>query len=222
MKRLTRLCNKYGSDKGTAGEDSHGFSEFYEPFFTGLESPKILEIGVREGAFEKAISDFYDGDCLIYCVDIVDCESFFDGWNNIKFFKCDCGNEEDVQNLIHEFDSIKFDIVIDDASHYWAHQFLSILYFRRTVKDGGLFIVEDLHSSYDDSYRGDIIVNESPLVYIAGLYPSQFFTPEENKEISESISEVFLYSKYNPDGLYGEEQFKRSVTAVLKIDRHGV
>ena len=33
MDRLTKLCNKYGTDKGTEAGSSHGFSVFYEPSF---------------------------------------------------------------------------------------------------------------------------------------------------------------------------------------------
>lgn len=221
MKRLTRLCNRYGSDKGTTEDNSHGFSEFYEQFFEGLESPKILELGVKSGAFEKAISKFYDGDCLIYCVDIVDCSECFNDMGNVRFFQCDCGNEDAIKNLIESFGDIEFDVVIDDASHYWPHQFLSLLHFRRKVKDNGYFILEDLHSSYDDTYRANIEVRVSPLIYVVELLPVNFYTEEENQEIISSVKEVFLYSKYNPKGLYGENNYWHSITAVLKINRHG-
>ena len=222
MKRLTKLCNRYGSDKGTVGNDSHGFSEFYEQFFEGLEHPKILELGVRTGAFEKAISDFYDGDCDIYCVDIDnECKKYVEGYDNIAFFQCDCGNEDAIKELIEKFGDIEFDVVIDDASHYWPHQFLSLLYFRRKVKDGGIFIMEDLHSSYENEYSAGIEVNGTPLAFISVLTKSTFYSEEENTEILTSIKESFLYTRYNPKGLYGKDYYKRSVTAVLKIDKHG-
>ena len=221
MDRLTKLCNKYGTDKGTEAGSSHGFSVFYEPFFNKLENPKILEIGVLGGAFEKAISEYYDGDCTIYCVDVVDSANLFDGMDNVKFFQCDCGAEVEIQKLIDKFGDVEFDVVIDDASHAWIHQLLSLLHFRRLLKDGGVFIMEDLHSSFEDIFRGDSELNETPLDMIAKLSPCNFFTEDENKEILGSISECFLYSRHNKRRLGEGDVFCRSVTAVMKINKNG-
>ena len=45
-----------------------------------------------------------------------------------------------------------FDIVIDDGGHVPAHQVASLEHLWPFVKDGGLYIVEDLHTNYWPSY----------------------------------------------------------------------
>jgi hypothetical protein len=50
MERLTKLANKWGTDKGTEFEDSHGYTEFYQKFFEKYDNPKIIEIGTWQGA----------------------------------------------------------------------------------------------------------------------------------------------------------------------------
>ena len=48
----------------------------------------------------------------------------------------------------------EFDVVIDDGSHLPAHQIASIEYLWPHVADGGVYIVEDLHSNYWPEYDG--------------------------------------------------------------------
>ena len=212
------MCNKYRTDKGTNGEGAHGFSEFYDFFFRNFENPRILEIGVGGGGFEKAVNEYYDGKCEIYCVDINDCSSFFEGYGNIHFIQCDCGFEENVKNLVSTLSDLKFDIVIEDGSHFWRHQFISLLYFRRLVRKGGYYILEDLHTSYEKTFGLDCDTNETPLQFVSTLSPCNFYTDSENREIQDSIDTYILFSKENGNREKDKlTLFSRSVTAVLKI-----
>ena len=48
-------------------------------------------------------------------------------------------------------------ILIDDASHIWSHQILSISELYDTVENGGIFIMEDINTSFGslrDKYSG--------------------------------------------------------------------
>lgn len=47
-----------------------------------------------------------------------------------------------------------FDIVIDDGSHRWDHQRISVGHLIRHVKPGGFYVIEDIHTSFVDRYRG--------------------------------------------------------------------
>tara|TARA_B100001094_G_C18153587_1_gene785138 strand:+ start:242 stop:949 length:708 start_codon:yes stop_codon:yes gene_type:complete len=47
-----------------------------------------------------------------------------------------------------------FDIVIDDASHMNAHQITTFEYLFPKINPGGVYIVEDTHTSYWDKYGG--------------------------------------------------------------------
>lgn len=55
-----------------------------------------------------------------------------------------------LQSLVDRYGS--FDIVIDDGSHLPAHQIASLELLWPHVSDGGIYVVEDLHSNYWPEY----------------------------------------------------------------------
>ena len=51
-----------------------------------------------------------------------------------------------------------FDLILDDGSHIWAHQILTFEYLFEALAPGGLYVLEDLDTSYGKyiaDYRGD-------------------------------------------------------------------
>lgn len=198
MKRLTRLANKYKTDKGTEFSFAHGFTEFYEPYFNQYDCPTILELGVDAGAAEKMLNNFYDGYCNIYCVDIEDKSGCFEGFGNIKFFKCDLSKKENVERLIESFNGVKFDIIIDDASHIWADQFLCLNMLRHCLNPGGIYILEDLHTSYE----GDIFgyhqeFSQSPLYFLVNNSGQNSFLLEDAMELSLALDTCIIFKRRN-------------------------
>ena len=213
MKRLTKLANKYDTDKGTEYDYKHGYTEFYEPFFKKYEHPKILELGVGGGGSEKMLNQFYDGDCEIYCVDIMDLGYLFKDYENIHFTCLDLGNEGSVLAFIDSLENVKFDIIIDDASHLPEHQYVSLINFRKCLTDSGIFVMEDLHTSYDGSFSS--FFNETPLMFLSGLkYNRFFFNEEEYNELINDLGDIIIYNRYNPSKKM-EPWNNRSVTAII-------
>lgn len=213
MNRLTKLANKYETDKGTTFDYKHGFTEFYEPFLRKYEHPRILELGVGGGGSEKMFDKYYDGDCEIYCVDIMNLGYLFEGKDNIHFFNLDLGNENDVLAFINSLNGLKFDIIIDDASHQPDHQYISLINFSKCLNKGGIFIMEDLHTSFDRRFA-DIFYN-TPLMFLAGLkFNNFFFSEEEYHDLVDNIEDIITYSHRNDTPKMSGFNF-RSVTAVI-------
>lgn len=50
------------------------------------------------------------------------------------------------------FHDIKFDIIIEDGSHMTSHQQSSLGFFFSFLNPNGIYICEDLHTSYNHSY----------------------------------------------------------------------
>lgn len=208
MKRLTKLANKHNTDKGTEFDFSHGYTDFYEPFFLMYEKPTILELGVQFGASTLMFDEFYDGDCEIYCIDILDKPKVFEGKENIHFFNLDLGNEEEVIRFIESLGGIKFDIIIDDASHIWQHQYISLINFMKTLKNNGIFIIEDLHTSYDDRNNN---LKDNPLYFLNFFNKNIYFNSEKEYEaIKNSIKDAILYNRYN-----AKNPYERSITSII-------
>lgn len=199
MKRLTKLANKYETDKGTEYSFAHGFTEYYEPYFEKYEHPVILELGVKLGSSEKMLYDFYDGDCEIYCVDIDPCCNSFEGYEKIKFFECDLSKRENIDELISKLGNVKFDIIIDDASHQWNDQMICLLKFSDLVKENGIYVLEDLHTSYHpETFSDGGTFYDSPLCFLTQLFTNKYLAFEESYKLSEErIKDVLIFSLYN-------------------------
>lgn len=60
-----------------------------------------------------------------------------------------------------------FDIVLDDGSHLPEHQIASIIHLWPHLADGGVYIVEDLHSNYWAAYGAG---RGQPQTFMAWLY----------------------------------------------------
>lgn len=149
---LDEIGIRFGTDKSSTG---HDYLNFYERFFAPIrnKSLKILEIGVFEGA-SLSVWEQYFPNATIVGADI--------NISTVRFAKsrvqieiADQSNLEDLVSLGTKYGP--FDIVIDDGSHVWDHQITSLRTLFPFVRNGGIYIIEDLQTNYgemQDDYRG--------------------------------------------------------------------
>jgi hypothetical protein len=62
----------------------------------------------------------------------------------VEFVQGDLGDVSVLTALTRDY---RPDVVIEDASHLWPHQLLSLVYLLPAVSPGGVYIWEDLHVS---------------------------------------------------------------------------
>ena len=111
----------------------------------------LLEIGVYQGG-SLALWKNYFGDSLrLFGVDIhPGCKEFEDDQTTIYI-----GSQSDPDFLRHIKDNMpRPDIIIDDGGHMMHQQITSLKELFSHLKDGGLYVVEDLHTSYWKEYDG--------------------------------------------------------------------
>ena len=214
MTDLTRIANKCGTDKGTLSGEAHRFTEIYERYFQdfkNLNRPlKILEIGVQFGSSILMLQEYFKYcDVEIYGLDIElsQCSVSFD--SNVHLVEGDQNSKETLDKVI-EMAGGKFDIIIDDGSHQFEHQYHSLLYLIDAISNDGIYIMEDLHTSL---VWGD--VNDSPLHFLNFLKKPSFYTEEEYKKVSERIKDVTVFNMYNPRGICNS----RSITSVITFKK---
>lgn len=189
MNRLTDLGIKYGTDKAT----HHGFTDFYYPWFEKLTNPSILEIGLWKGASTRMLNEFF-GNATILALDIVN-QPDFDS-DNITTKICDQSNVDDLNRCT---DGRSFDIIIDDGSHIISHQLITFgtLFSRLSV--GGLYIIEDLHTSFIPQYNttNEFLTTYDFVYRLSKNLPIQ--TPHISDDVLASIRSnikgVHLYQK---------------------------
>lgn len=143
MERLDEIGLRHGTDKASRG---HGYLDFYQRFFEPLRDQRIqlLEIGVFEGRSLAMWRDFFPQASIIG-VDINPAASNYeDGRVQVEII--DASDAAEVTALAAR--SGPFDIIVDDASHYWSHQIASLQYLLAFVKPGGFYVIEDIDTSF--------------------------------------------------------------------------
>ncbi len=163
---LTELANAYGSDKGTVGPapgwNGHNYTDVYEAYLERYRpSPlKILEIGLgvtgdrwdarivrgrnTGGASLKMWYDYFPS-AQIYGIDVNEC-SYLDN-DRIKTFVADQGDLADLEAFAEATAHTEFDVIFDDGSHRPDHQQISLGFFFKRLRAGGLYFIEDLLSN---------------------------------------------------------------------------
>ena len=217
MKRLTEIANECGTDKGTWGQ-SHGFSEFYNDIFENFkerainESRKlnILEVGVQYGKSLKMFEMFFEDTANIYGIDI-DISNTTAQSENVKLYQFNAVDKEKINEFIEELKDIKFDIILEDASHIFKDQINTLLYLYKHVKEDGIYIIEDLHTSliWDWGYTMN-----STLYYLIFNDKLDFMTDEEHNELQEHIKTVTVWSNSKPND---PNSGYRGITSVITL-----
>jgi hypothetical protein len=155
---LTRLANRYSSDKGTTYNCAHGYTRVYQALLAPLRTTplRMLEIGLVHGQVQAERPQDIDqlacpslrmwSDYLpkaeIHGLDIVDFTRFTNPRATV--WQADQGSRAELDAVAAKVGG-KFDVIIDDGSHASHHQQVSLAALFRHVADGGLYVIEDLH-----------------------------------------------------------------------------
>ncbi len=149
---LDSIGLKHGTDKASS---HHDYLAFYEQFFAPMRHGRvnILEVGVLNGASLATWEEYFPNGSIVGADIDATTKRFQRGRVSIEIL--DQANIEEVtQAAIRRG---PFDIVIEDGSHLWEHQITSLKTLFPFVRDGGIYIVEDLQKNYGGmqaGYRG--------------------------------------------------------------------
>lgn len=190
--KLDEIALKYGTDKSSIG---HNYTKLYEKYFEELRNKPInfLELGwggyedPNAGGESARMWREYFTKARITVLDIHPKNNKIDG---VKFEQ---GRQEDKGKAFATFHrNGEFDVIIDDASHISSLTIQSFKNYFPALKGGGLYVIEDLHSSYDPSYYGDADAAKDPedrTVFTAMMFLKQL-CDEVN---SEFIGKDYVY-----------------------------
>jgi len=151
QKSLSSIAEYYKTDK-----KDHGYTNVYEKYFESLREQKlkILEIGIADGKSLLTWSDYFKNSTIIG-IDIhkIDIKEKKLDRDNIKIHQGSQSNK----NFINEITSIygNFDIIIDDGSHLRKDVIKSFHLLFPHLNDEGLYIVEDMQTSYNHFFGGN-------------------------------------------------------------------
>lgn len=141
------------SHKGGILHKWHHYLAIYDRWFAPYKNKPItiLEIGVSGGGSLELWRKFFGTEARIIGVDI-DPSVRDRAPKDAEIYIGDQGDRAFLENLGATVG--EFDIIIDDGSHVNIHQILTFDVLFPRLKQGGLFVCEDLHTSYWKSYGG--------------------------------------------------------------------
>jgi hypothetical protein len=198
---LEEMCEAFPTDKCM---DGHNFVEIYDQIFAPMRdsSMRFFEIGILNGV-SHLMWDEYFNDAKIFGIDIRDYAEKSKG-SGIMTFVADQSNREDLSRFI-DTSGGHFNVVLDDGGHAMDHQQVSLGYLFPQVEPGGMFIIEDIHTSLPQYYQGfKVNENESNTTLLmielfirTGMIKSEYMTPEEMLYLQENIERIELHYRRN-------------------------
>jgi hypothetical protein len=135
------------------------YFDIYDTYFKKFKgkNPTILEIGVYNGGSLEMWNNYFEGNCTIYGVDINENCKIVPKILNANNIFIEIGDQGNV-NFWNMFKQKvpKFDIIIDDGGHQMDQQITTFECMYEHVKDEGIYICEDMHTSYWAQDKGGL------------------------------------------------------------------
>ncbi|MES2948360.1 MAG: glycosyltransferase [Pseudomonadota bacterium] len=129
------------------------YFEIYERHFSQFRNKSIslLEFGVLHGGSLQMWKHYFGPGTQIYGADINPrCAELAE--ENITILLADQESRESLQHLCKTLP--KFDIIIDDGGHTMVQQMTTFEEMWGQLKDGGIYLCEDMHTSYWPAFGG--------------------------------------------------------------------
>jgi hypothetical protein len=125
----------------------------YERYFAPYRGTpvRMLEIGVSRGGSLDLWRRYFGADATIFGIDIDPaCLSVVAAPNQVRI-----GSQADPAFLLGVIEELGApDIILDDGSHVATHQQASFETLFPRLKEGGLYVIEDLHTAYWPDFDG--------------------------------------------------------------------
>lgn len=140
------IGSNFATDKSKYG---HNYNKVYSKYFDEFRDDpiKILEIGVAAGQSAQMWAKYFsNGTVVSIDHDISNYE--YPPNDRIVILQVDQRDKDALENINQQYGP--FDIIIDDGSHIDEYTKISFDILFPLLKSGGLYIVEDLHTSYHD------------------------------------------------------------------------
>jgi hypothetical protein len=131
------------------------YPDLYDRYFARFrgKSVRILELGVQFGGSLELWRRYFGPDATIFGVDIdPKCANRFDPPNQVRIGSQD--DPEFLRSVVEEMG--RPDIVVDDGSHVGKHQIASFEALFPLLNDGGLYVIEDICTSYWRQWSGGL------------------------------------------------------------------
>lgn len=147
-KTLDQLAIQHGTDKSSL---AHNYVSRYEIYLDSYRDINFnfLEIGIYNGSSLKTWKDYFTK-AKIFGLDINDdCKIYQEDRVEVRI-----GDQSDPEFLrgVNK-EAGGFHVIVDDGGHSWKQQIVSFETLFPLLSPGGLYFIEDMHTSYVDKWN---------------------------------------------------------------------
>lgn len=131
----------------------HHYIPLYDRYFSPFRNRPVrfLEIGVSQGGSLSMWRKYFGEDAVLFGIDVnPKCAAFNGHSAQVRI-----GSQDDAEFLarvVSEMGGV--DIVLDDGSHQMDHIRSSLASLFPALSMGGIYVIEDLHTAYWDTFGG--------------------------------------------------------------------
>lgn len=149
---ITRLFNEH---RGRLITKWSHYPDLYERHFASFRGTAVrfLEIGVQFGGSLELWRKYFGANAVIFGIDVdPQCADRVDPPNQVRI-----GSQDDagfLHSVVEEMGTP--DIILDDGSHIGEHQIASFQTLFPLLRDGGLYVIEDVCTSYWRQWQGGL------------------------------------------------------------------
>jgi hypothetical protein len=200
----------------------------WEPYFAVYDqyfekyrntSPVFVEVGVYKGGSIKSWIDYFGPNAKIYGIDIA---PLIDKVEGASIILGDQSSGEFWDKTLPIIGDI--DCFLDDGGHTMEQQIITFLKVWPKIKNGGVFICEDTHTSYypghGGSYKNSMNKNSTTFIEFAkqlidGLHLAHFQTAHDlSPLIMDMVKDIGQISFYDSMVVFvkGKQPFTRIIT----------
>ncbi len=161
------------------------YERIFAPFIVQRKPVNMLEIGVQNGGSLNVWNEYLPAGSQITGIDVEPLCANLEYPSSVKMLVGDATKQEFIDEHLSKS---KFDIIIDDGSHVCADVIKTFEMLFSKLKPGGIYVVEDCHTSYWNQYfGGGLRAKTSSMEYFKKLLDAINYKYILDSEITEAI-----------------------------------
>ncbi|MGL6298361.1 MAG: class I SAM-dependent methyltransferase [Methanobacteriaceae archaeon] len=186
----------YNNEERVIDKWNHYFNIYHRHFkkFRG-KNITLIEFGVFKGGSLQMWKHYFGKNARIIGVDInPECENLVE--DQIEIYIGDQEDREFLKSLMEKIGDV--DLIIEDGGHKMNQQINTFEEVWPYVKNKGIFLIEDLHTSYWEDYGGKYKKEGTFIEYSKNLidYINAYYSRDENLPVNnytQTIEGMHIY-----------------------------
>jgi hypothetical protein len=164
------LYRIFTQHQGYLSDKWEHYISIYESAFARLvargEPVRLLEIGVQNGGSLQIWSEYLPQNSTIVGIDVDPACAQLSFKPNVAIL---IGDTNDPGTLDSMLADARFNLIIENGSHHAEHLVATFEACFRRLNPSGIYIIENLHASYDASHGGGLRVAGTSMEWLKGL-----------------------------------------------------